>query len=151
MGTHFTGTAIETSSLDLYIKLSRAAETVTQRINHHLQDENLTISQFGVLEALYFLGPLQPGQLAQKILKSGGNMTLVVNNLIKRGLVTRQRRENDRRCIEVQITPQGTALIAAIFPNHVAEVVETMGALSSEERQQLAALLKKLGLSAAGE
>ena len=148
MGTHYQGTAEETAALDLYIKLSRAAESASQRINQHLQEEYLTTSQFGVLEALYFLGPLQPGQLAQKVLKSSGNMTLVIDNLAKRGLVTRQRREDDRRCIDVQLTKQGRALIEAIFPHHVAGVVDTMSALSPLERQQLAALCRKLGLAA---
>ena len=46
------------NALDVYIKLSRAAEAVTTRINYHLKVENLTISQFGVLEAVYHLGPM---------------------------------------------------------------------------------------------
>lgn len=147
MGTHYEGTAEEIMALDLYIKLSRAAESTGQRINQHLQEENLTTSQFGVLEALYFLGPLQPGQLAQKVLKSSGNMTLVIDNLSKRGLVTRQRREDDRRRIDVQLTERGRALIESIFPYHVAGVVDTMRALSPVEQQQLAALCRKLGLA----
>ncbi len=149
MGTHYQGTIEEETALDAYIKLSRAAESVTQRINSHLREANLTISQFGVLEALYFLGPMQPGQLAQKVLKSGGNMTLVVDNLVKQGLVTRRRRADDRRCIDIHLTPAGEALIAAIFPGHVAGVVNTLHFLTLQEQQQLAALCRKLGLAAA--
>lgn len=148
MSTHYQGTAEEVAALDLYIKLSRAAESVNQRVNNHLHEQNLTASQFGVLEALYFLGPLQPGQLAQKILKSGGNITLVIDNLAKRGLVTRQRRQDDRRCIDIDLTDQGRALIESIFPQHVAGVVETMSALTAAEKRQLADLSRKLGLAA---
>ena len=134
-------------ALDVYIKLSRAAESATQRINSHLQDYKLTISQFGALEALYHLGSMQPSQLAQKVLKSSGNMTLVIDNLVKRGLVTRQRRPDDRRCIDISLTKEGEALIEEIFPPHVAGVVETMRTLSPDEQQQLAALCRKLGRS----
>jgi MarR family 2-MHQ and catechol resistance regulon transcriptional repressor len=148
MSTHYPGTAAEVAALDLYIKLSRAAESASHRINQHLHEKNLTISQFGVLEALYFLGPLQPGQIAQKILKSGGNITMVINNLHKRGLVTRQRREDDRRCIDIDLTAEGRALIEAIFPGHVAGVVDTMNVLTAEEQKQMAALCRKLGLAA---
>ena len=74
-------------------------------------------------------------------------MTLVINNLIKRGLVSRQRREDDRRCIDIEITPAGEALIDSIFPRHLAGVVETVSGLSNDEQQQLAALCRKLGLS----
>ena len=147
VGTHYAGTVEEVRALDVYIKLSRAAESVTQRINGHLQDHNLTISQFGALEALYHLGSLQPGQLAQKVLKSSGNMTLVIDNLVKRGLVTRRRRTDDRRCIDISLTEQGAALIEEIFPHHVAGVVQTMSALPLDEQLQLAALCRKLGLN----
>lgn len=145
MGTHYAGTAEEVRALDVYIKLSRAAESVTQRINGHLQDYGLTMSQFGALEALYHLGSMQPSQLAQKVLKSTGNMTLVINNLVKQKLVTRQRRPDDRRCIDISLTEKGAALIEEIFPAHVTGVVETMSALSPDEQQELGALLRKLG------
>jgi len=147
MGTHYAGTIEEVRALDVYIKLSRAAESATQRINGHLQDHNLTISQFGVLEALYHLGSLQPGQLARKVLKSSGNMTLVIDNLVKRGLVSRQRRADDRRCIDISLTEEGVALIETIFPTHVTGVVNTISALSPDEQQQLASLCRKLGKS----
>jgi MarR family 2-MHQ and catechol resistance regulon transcriptional repressor len=147
MGTHYAGTIEEVRALDVYIKLSRAAESVTQRINGHLQDHNLTISQFGVLEALYHLGSLQPSQLARKVLKSTGNMTLVIDNLVKRDLVMRQRRANDRRCIDISLTEEGLNLIETIFPAHVIGVVNTISALSPDEQEQLASLCRKLGKS----
>lgn len=146
MGTHYQGSAEEVLALDSYIKLSRAFETVTTVINAHLQNYDLTISQFGVLEALFHLGPMQPGQLAAKILKSSGNLTLVIDNLVKRGLVTRQRRADDRRRIDIHLTREGQALIEAIFPSHAVIVTEKMGVLTADEQTQLAALCRKLGL-----
>ena len=147
MGTHYQGTQLEKDALEVYIKLSRAAETVENRINCHLKDYGLTWSQFGVLEALFHLGPLHPQELAAKILKSRGNLTLVVDNLVKRGLVTRERDEGDRRYVTICLTGDGRQLIGDIFPQHVRQVVETIGMLSPEEQQQLAALCRKLGLA----
>ena len=147
MGTHYSGTEEEIAALDSFIKLSRAADSVTQLTHRHLQAQNLSISQFGVLEALAHLGPLQPGQLAQKVLKSSGNMTLVIDNLVKRGLVQRERRSDDRRCIDITLTNEGSALIDQIFPAHVQGVVQVMGVLTQVEQQQLAQLCRKLGLA----
>ncbi|MCO5184116.1 MAG: MarR family transcriptional regulator [Anaerolineae bacterium] len=145
MATHYSGTQTEQNALDVYIKLERAAAAVSERINRHLGDHNLTISQFGVLEALYHLGPMHQNQLGSKILKSGGNMTLVIDNLSKHGLVTRERDLNDRRCINVQLTEAGHDLIAAIFPGHVAKVTDEMSVLSADEQRQLGDLLRRLG------
>jgi MarR family 2-MHQ and catechol resistance regulon transcriptional repressor len=147
MGTHYAGTDKERRALDAYIKLSRAAESVTQRVNAHLRDYDLTISQFGTLEALYHLGPMQLGELGVKILKSSGNMTLVVDNLVNRGLVIRQRREDDRRCIDIHLTEAGTSLIQSIMQPHVAQVVQSLKVLSTTEQEQLAALCRTLGLA----
>lgn len=147
MSTHYAGTAAETAALDAYIKLSRAAESVGTRINHHLSDYDLTVSQFGVLEALHHLGPMQVGQLGEKILKSSGNMTLVVDNLVKRGLVRRQRRKDDRRCIDIHLTDAGQQLIAQIWPTHLTHVVAAFDALTAAEQAELAQLCRKLGLA----
>ncbi len=146
MGTHYKGTPTEVLALDTYIKLARAAEAVTTRINSHLSDYNLTISQFGVLEALYHLGPMQVGQLGEKILRSSGNMTLVIDNLVKRGLVKRERRGDDRRCIDIHLTPDGESLIQQIMPGHVVHIVASISVLTSEEQEQIGALCRKLGL-----
>lgn len=134
-------------ALDAYIKLVRASEAVTTRIHRHLNTVDLTISQFGVLEALYFLGPLCQSALAAKILRSGGNMTLVIDNLEKTGLVRRERDAKDRRYITVSLTDAGSKLIAAIFPDHVKAVVAEMSPLSLDEQQLLEDLCRKLGQS----
>ncbi len=146
MSTHYQGTVEERMALDVYIKLSRAANAVTGRINAHLAGVNLTISQFGVLESLYHLGPMHQNTLGEKILKSSGNMTLVIDNLVKRGLVERRRDVQDRRYIKVHLTEVGQALIKDIFPRHVQIVVNEMDILSPAEKEQLAYLCRKVGL-----
>jgi MarR family 2-MHQ and catechol resistance regulon transcriptional repressor len=145
MGTQYSGTQTEVRALDTLIKLIRAAESLSGRVHRHLDEVNLTISQFGVLEALLHLGPMCQKDLAQKILKTGGNLTLVIDNLEKRQLVVRERDSSDRRQIYVHLTRSGEELIKEIFPRHVAAVVEEMNILTSQEQQELDRLCRKLG------
>lgn len=147
MTTHYAGTEQEKRALDTFIKLSRAAESVNKRVNDHLHTHELSVSQFGVLEALYHLGPMPVGQLANKILRSSANLTLVVDNLVKRGLAARERRADDRRTVQISLTDAGRDLVAGILPEHVTGVVEAFGALSAEEQASLGALCRKLGLA----
>ncbi len=147
MPTHYQGSAAERRALETYIKLTRATEAVNARINEHLHAHGLTVSQFGVLEALYFRGPMPVGQLAEKILRSSANLTLVIDNLAKRGLVERTRRPDDRRCIDVSLSDDGRALIAGLMPAHVTGVVDAFSALPAEEQDALAALCRRLGLA----
>lgn len=150
MSTKYKGTPEETLALDTYIKMTRATESVIHQVNRKLSHLNLTISQFGVLEAIYHLGPMHQNKLADKILKSTGNMTMVIDNLQKRGLVSRDRDPDDRRCILVSLTAEGQTLIADYFHNHVELVVEAFKSLSESEQKTLSALLKQVGLANAG-
>jgi len=133
-------------ALDTYTKLLRAAESVTGRISRVMATAELTVSQFGVLEALLHKGPLCQRDIAAKILKSSGNITLVIDNLEKRGLVLRRRDSNDRRYITVSLTDAGQTLIADLFPTIETAIVEEMNILSSTEQTELARMCRTLGL-----
>ncbi len=146
---HFHGTSRQERALAAYVKLMRAAGTVDARVMPALEKADLSPSQFGVLEALYHIGPLCLGELARKILKTSGNLTMVVGNLQKRGLVTRTRQATDRRYYLVSITEKGRKLIAHVFPTHVERIVAAMSALSSAEQGALASLCRKLGTTLA--
>ena len=146
MGTHYEGTPKEEKTLDAFIKMMRASESINNRLNRQLSDNDLTISQFGVLEALYHLGALNQKALAEKLLKSGGNITLVIDNLEKNGWVERQRNPEDRRSILIHLTPEGEKLIKDYFPRHLNHIMNEFNILSDKELEQLACICKKLGL-----
>jgi MarR family transcriptional regulator, 2-MHQ and catechol-resistance regulon repressor len=146
MGTRYIGTKEEKLALNAYIKLMRAGQSLSGRVEAHFRELGLTASQFGVLEALLHVGPLNQKSLAAKILKSTGNITMVIDNLEKRGLVKRTRDEQDRRHFSIGITRKGASLITAFFPKHVERIVEEMSVLSGAEQDTLGRLCKKVGL-----
>jgi MarR family 2-MHQ and catechol resistance regulon transcriptional repressor len=150
MPTHYRGSPEEALALNTMIKLARSLSALSGRLVPPLQREfGITESQLGVLEALYHLGPLSQGQLCQKILKSGSNVTTVVDNLERDGLVRRERDAADRRVQVVTLTEKGTELISRAFPTHARRVAELMSSLAPEEQRELGRLCAKLG-SAAG-
>jgi len=146
MGTHYNGTEKEEQSLNAFIKLTRASETINNVLAKSLTDENLTISQFGVLEALFHLGKLNQKALAEKLLKSGGNITMVIDNLEKQSLVKREVNRDDRRSMWITLTPKGRKLIKNYFPKHLSLIVKQFDILSIKEKKELARLCKKLGM-----
>lgn len=131
--------------LKTYTHLMRAANSITARMHGHLADRALTVSQFGVLEALYHLGPLCQRDIGRKILKTSGNMTTVIDNLEKRNLVIRERDPRDRRYFSVTLTREGFDLIDAIFPGHAVIAQDVFSVLNRSELETLGTLLKKLG------
>ena len=146
MGTHYKGTKKETGALNVYIKLIRAAESLRSRVISSLSKSGLTESQFGVLDALYYLGPLNQRELGIKIMKSGGNITMVVDNLEKQGLVRRERGVRDRRLFTVHLTKQGTDLIEKIFPDILKSIINKTAVLTEEEQAELQRMCRMIGL-----
>lgn len=146
MATHYQGNPEEVRALNTYIKLVRGTETITERIHRSLSEIGLTMSQLGVLEVLFHLGSLPQKTIAQKLLKTNGNITMVVDNLEKRDLVKRERRQHDRRVIEVHLSEKGRELISQIFPSHVAKIVHELNVLTPEEQEELGRLCRKIGL-----
>ncbi len=149
MPTRYQGCPFDTRALDAFIKLMRAAGSVEARTSRHLAAVGLTVGQFGILESLWHLGPLHQCDLAKKHLQSGGNVTMIVDNLEKAGLVRRERHVADRRYVRVNLTPAGHERIAAVFPAHVRQIREQMDVLTPAELEQLSRLCRKLGLHAA--
>ena len=145
MPTHFTGSRAEMRTLNTFIKLTRCTNSVLARLAERGTVGDLTYSQFAVLEALYHLGHMTQGEISLKVLKSGSNMTTVIDNLERDGLVRRERDEKDRRVIHVHLTEAGTSKVEALLPGHVAALVEEFGILSANEQQSLGDLCRKLG------
>lgn len=110
----------------------------------------LSTSQFAVLDALLHLGPLCQKELGEKILKTSGNMTMVIDNLEKGGLVIRERQIDDRRFVLVHLSDGGRALMVDLFPRHAAAISREMAILSPAEQDELGRLCKKLGLQTDG-
>ncbi|MHB8338538.1 MAG: MarR family winged helix-turn-helix transcriptional regulator [Ignavibacteriaceae bacterium] len=146
MATNFKGTEKEVKALDVYIKLIRASESLSSRINSKLDKKGLTISQFAVLDVLYNLGPLSQKDLGKKILRSGGNITMVIDNLEKQSFVERERSQEDRRFFIIHLTKKGKKFFAKIFPIFLDSVVKEFSVLSNKEQIEFQRMCKLIGL-----
>lgn len=133
-------------ALSTWVKLARAFTAFNKVSAESIKSFKLTQPQFSVIEALGHLGAQKIGVLCDKMLVSGGNMTLVLDNLENLGFIERVHCKEDRRAIMIQLTEKGQKLFLEIFPKHAQVVVDTMSALNTDEQKQLGDLLKKLGM-----
>jgi len=139
------------TALDMWVKLARAFSVFNRRSDEQIRTFGLTQAQFAVLECLGHKGTLTLGELCKKQLVSGGNMTVVVDNLERDRLVERVRSTSDRRSIGVRLTPKGKELFTRIFPLHAEYIAEVASVLTRSEQTGLAVLLKKLGTGVAAD
>lgn len=146
MGSQFKGSKKTVEALNSYIKLIRSAESLSSKINLELSEFRLTESQFGVLDALFHLGPMKHRELGKKILKSGGNITMVINNLEKRKLVQRIRSRKDKREFIIHLTPKGKNKIRETLSVIVKKIKKQFEILNKDEQRELQRLCKIIGL-----
>src|SRR5580700_1272734 len=106
-------------------------------------------SDFRVLEVLLHKGPLPVNTIGPKVWLTPGSISVAVDRLVKKGLVSRKDHPDDRRVRKVQLTPKGRALISRGFGEHAAAMEDVANVLSKNERLTLLRLLKKLGKHAA--
>ena len=151
MGSHYKGRANEVRALDAFLKLQRAAATTLARLEPTLAESELTDVQWCVVDALYHLGAMTQGTLLGKLTTSGGNLTKIIDNLEKRGIVERSRGKKDKRQIVVTLTTGGRVLVRGLLPEQVNAVTRQLSVLSAAEQDELARLCKKLGTETPAE
>jgi len=145
MGTKYKGKNKDISSLDSYIKLIRTVETIKAKISKSLAEFNISENQFYCMDAVFHLGLLTQKELGAKLLRSGGNITLVIDNLEKNNLVKRKKDKKDRRKYFIKLTTKGEKLYKDIFPIILSLIVDEFNPLSEKEMTELQGYCKKIG------
>ena len=134
---------VDRTNQKLITILSRCLQNIHKKEGEWLHESNLTVRQFGVLEILYHNGPQKISDITNLALSSGGNMTVVIDNLEKQKLALRIDDPNDRRAKLVQLTKEGKALIADLFPEYLMNLRIILETLSMSEKKQLIRLATK--------
>lgn len=132
--------------LSILIALSRSTQMIQRRSATILKDRGLTITQFGVLEALYHKGDMTINEIIESLLSTSGNMTVVINNLEKEQLINRYVNPQDRRSALIAIAEKGRNRVEEIFPPHLLDLRACFSVYSEDEKEQLLELLKKLSV-----
>jgi MarR family 2-MHQ and catechol resistance regulon transcriptional repressor len=137
------------TALHLWVVLNRAVEALRTHAKADIARHNLSESEFAILEVLYHKGKLLLGDVQKRVLVTSGGTTFLIDKLEQRGLVRRSMCESDRRARWAELTPQGHAFVAKIFPAHAEVIRRAMSGLGLADQRKVTALLKTLGTEAA--
>jgi MarR family transcriptional regulator, 2-MHQ and catechol-resistance regulon repressor len=134
----------------LWIVLMRCHHSLSKIAERSIEDTGLGLTDFVALEALLHKGPQTITEIQSRVLLASGSMTAAVDRLEKKGLIRRTSAPGDRRVKVLKLTPTGRRVVQAAYDRHAADLESAMTVLSPSEKQELRALLKRLGLFAAG-
>ena len=134
----------------LWIVLARCYRELALLVERDIAGLGLCLSDFMVLEALLHKGPLTISEIQAKVLLASGSMTAAVDRIESMGLLVRKTTSKDRRARVLELTPEGRRLIQCAYADHARHLEDAVSVLDGEEKKELYASLKKLGLFVAG-
>jgi len=129
--------------------MMKAMRALTRYAAAGIEETGLGLSDFGVLEILLHKGPLPVNTIGPIVDLTPGSISIAVDRLFAKGLVSRVESAEDRRVRIVALTARGKALIDSAFRKHSGEMRNAFAELSPEELRGLEAALKKVGKRAA--
>lgn len=123
----------------------KASKIVQEQTKKDINNYNLHMSEFMVLEALYSKGKQTVRQISDAVLINSGSITYVMDKLETKGLLERIDCKEDRRVVYIQITAQGKKLMDEIFPKHQLVIEDIFSCITDQEKEVFIDLLKKVG------
>src|SRR5262249_10729904 len=132
-------------ALHAWLIMLKAWQSISRYLLPTLLEEGLGESDFRVLEVLLHKGPMPVNAIGPKVDLNPGSVSVAVDRLYKKGLVSRLESARDRRVRTVSLTEKGRELFLPLFRRHAALIKRAFQDVPSEELQQLEVVLKKIG------
>lgn len=130
-------------SVKAMVVMRKAFRTIDAKVSETFKQDDLTPTQFSVLDVLYSKGPMKIAELIDSILATSGNMTVVIRNMEKKGWIARHTFPSDKRACLLTLTDAGRQVIEHALPLHIEKIEETFSVLTEDEQEELIRLLKK--------
>jgi len=128
-----------------WLILNKAVQAISRCALAQIQRNGLGDSDFRVLEVLLHKGPLPVNVIGPKVNLTPASISVAVDRLYKKGLVSREESATDRRRRIVDLTESGRELIEDLFAKHTALLEEIFSGLSPDKLQRLETDARKLG------
>ena len=133
----------------VWLVMMKAMRALTRYATAGIEETGLGLSDFGVLELLLNKGPLPVNAIGPIVDLTPGSISIAVDRLFAKGLVSRVESAEDRRVRIVALTPRGKDLIVPAFRKHSGQMKRVFSELSAEELHCLEVAIKRLGKRAA--
>jgi len=133
----------------VWLVMMKAMRALTRYATAGIEETGLGLSDFGVLELLLNKGPLPVNAIGPIVDLTPGSISIAVDRLFAKGLVSRVESAEDRRVRIVALTSRGKDLIVSAFRKHSAQMKRVFSELSAEELHCLEVAIKRLGKRAA--
>jgi DNA-binding MarR family transcriptional regulator len=133
-------------ALRLWLRLLTCTQLIERRVRTGLREQfATTLPRFDLMAQLErHPEGLKMNELSRLLMVTGGNVTAIVDQLEKEGLVERLDEPDDRRAFRIRLTKTGEKTFADMARAHEDWVVELLAGLTRREHDELLRLLAKV-------
>ena len=134
------------SALRIWLRLLTCTQLIERQVRSRLREQfGTTLPRFDLMAQLErHPEGLKMNQLSRQLMVTGGNVTAIVDQLEKEGLVERLDEPADRRAFRIRLTRSGEKSFAEMARAHEEWVVELLSGMSRREQDDLLRLLAKV-------
>ncbi len=137
------------SSVRVWLRLLSCTMAIEKEVQRRFAERGMTLPRFDVLAALDRHGEMNMGALSQALLVSNGNITQLVQKLVRDGLVEMHKPPSDRRSSIVRLTVEGREVFARLARAHQDWIDQMVGGLDYTQRERIYVALGVLKMSIA--
>ena len=127
-----------------FLLLMQTSKAIQERIRDEISKNKLSITEFSVLEVLFYQGKQTIQQIGNRILISSGSMTYVIDKLEQKGMIKRNDCKEDRRVIHITLTTGGMEMMENIMPKYQDMVDSFFEDLTEDESELMIHFFNKV-------
>jgi MarR family 2-MHQ and catechol resistance regulon transcriptional repressor len=132
----------ENTILRIWLLLRRVGDTLALCQDSVYGKYGLTTEQFGILTSIKSRGPLRPSDLSQILERTPNSISMLIDRMVKSGLVRRTRDRKDRRTVTVSLTSKGEAAVEPAIPAGWEFIHQILSSLSLNDQRSFAGILE---------
>lgn len=135
------------NSLKPMIALFKAHKSLIEFVKNDIKETGFDLNEFSVLEVIYHKKKIDVSSIKEKVLVANSSLSYILDKLLKKGLITRSKCQEDKRINYIELSSEGENICEEIFSNHYDKLKKTFNILTKDEKDILVILLKKIGMS----
>ncbi|NMB18237.1 MAG: MarR family transcriptional regulator [Erysipelothrix sp.] len=139
---------MEKKELKTLIILFKAQASLSNSVKKSLEDTGLNLNEFVTMEALYTKKRLTTQNLAELLLIPNSSLTYVLDILMKKNYLKREKCTKDKRVQYVMLTKEGTEYFEKVYDKHYRYIRSIFDVVTEEEELVVQEILKKIGKQA---
>lgn len=128
---------------NLMVAIAKLNSTLNKQVGNDIYQYGITPTEFNILSHLYHQGKTKTQTIGEIVFISSGAITYMINKLVQKGFVSKEKDLKDKRITWLQLTDAGNTFYVDMYPKHLMHLDEVFSSFSNQELKELFKTIRK--------